>query len=164
MAEAEIRRSLHSGGMQQYKPNYQILGGSAIFVRNSCSWGSPIYLEKGIYLYWLAGRDRLSDASILKGLDPRKRRDILGIAIIIFIFRAMPTIGAGASWWQIDVLHFDEAFFGTLRQISSILAIIGSVRPARLDEQAADSLPGHFSLGLQHGHDAAFYRHVLWPA
>jgi hypothetical protein len=37
----------------------------------------------------------------------------------------MPGIGAGASWWQIDVLGFDEAFFGTLRQMSSILAIIG---------------------------------------
>jgi hypothetical protein len=37
----------------------------------------------------------------------------------------MPTAGAGASWWQIDVLQFDEAFFGTLRQISAILAILG---------------------------------------
>jgi hypothetical protein len=37
----------------------------------------------------------------------------------------MPTAGAGASWWQIDVLRFDEAFFGTLRQISAILAILG---------------------------------------
>ena len=37
----------------------------------------------------------------------------------------MPGMGAGAGWWQIDVLHFDEAFFGTLRQISAILAIAG---------------------------------------
>jgi hypothetical protein len=37
----------------------------------------------------------------------------------------MPGAGAGASWWQIDVLGFDEAFFGTLRQFSSILAILG---------------------------------------
>jgi hypothetical protein len=37
----------------------------------------------------------------------------------------MPGIGAGASWWQIDALGFDEAFFGTLRQISAILAILG---------------------------------------
>ena len=39
----------------------------------------------------------------------------------------MPTSGAGASWWQIDVLGFDEAFFGTLRQISAILTIAGMV-------------------------------------
>ncbi len=37
----------------------------------------------------------------------------------------MPTAGAGAGWWQIDVLGFDEAFFGTLRQIAALLAIAG---------------------------------------
>ena len=62
---------------------------------------------------------------LLQNMAPEKRREIVGIAVIIFVFRAMPAIGAGASWWQIDVLSFDEAFFGTLRQISSILAIIG---------------------------------------
>jgi hypothetical protein len=41
------------------------------------------------------------------------------------MFRAMPGAGAGASWWQIDLLGFDEAFFGTLLQISSILATLG---------------------------------------
>jgi hypothetical protein len=45
--------------------------------------------------------------------------------LIVFVFRAMPGSGAGAGWWQIDVLDFDEAFFGTLRQMSSILAILG---------------------------------------
>jgi hypothetical protein len=62
---------------------------------------------------------------LLKDLGSDKRREIIGIAIVVFIFRAMPSVGAGASWWQIDVLGFDEAFFGTLRQIASILAIIG---------------------------------------
>jgi hypothetical protein len=62
---------------------------------------------------------------LLREMAPEKRREIVGIAIIVFVFRAMPGIGAGASWWQIDVLGFDEAFFGTLRQISSILAILG---------------------------------------
>jgi hypothetical protein len=58
-------------------------------------------------------------------MAPEKRREIVGIALIVFVFRAMPGIGAGASWWQIDALGFDEAFFGTLRQISAILAILG---------------------------------------
>jgi hypothetical protein len=62
---------------------------------------------------------------LLKDLDPLKRKDIVGIAIIIFVFRAMPSLGAGSTWWQIDALKFDEAFFGTLRQISAILTIIG---------------------------------------
>jgi hypothetical protein len=62
---------------------------------------------------------------VLTDLAPEKRREIVAIAIIVFVFRAMPTAGAGASWWQIDVLGFDEAFFGTLRQVSALLTIAG---------------------------------------
>jgi MFS family permease len=108
------------------KPNWHILGGGALFVAASLFLGlSAIPAKKEIiFLASLAVIGYLMH-QLLKELDPAKRRDILGIAIIIFVFRAMPTIGAGASWWQIDVLRFDEAFFGTLRQVSSILAIIG---------------------------------------
>jgi hypothetical protein len=108
------------------KPNWYILGGSAAFVFASLLLGlSSIPAKKEIiFLASLATICYLM-RQLLKGLDPSKRRDIVGIAIIIFVFRAMPGLGAGASWWQIDVLKFDEAFFGTLRQVSSILAIVG---------------------------------------
>ncbi|MBT8332273.1 MAG: hypothetical protein KJP06_08090, partial [Deltaproteobacteria bacterium] len=62
---------------------------------------------------------------LVQEMAPAKRREIISIAIIIFVFRAMPSFGPGAQWWQIDVLGFDEAFFGTLRQIASLLAIAG---------------------------------------
>ena len=107
-------------------PNWHILGGGALFVVASLFLGLsaiPAKMEV-IFLASLAVIGYLMH-ELLQGLDPAKRRDILGIAIIIFVFRAMPNIGAGASWWQIDALKFDEAFFGTLRQISAILAIIG---------------------------------------
>lgn len=108
------------------KPNWHILGGSALFVAASLLLGlSSIPAKKEIiFLASLAVIGYLMQ-QLLKDLDPAKRRDIIGIAIIVFVFRAMPSIGAGASWWQIDALKFDEAFFGTLRQISSILAIVG---------------------------------------
>ncbi len=108
------------------QPDYRILGGSAVFVLVSVFFGlSEIDGKKEIiFLGSLAIIGYLMH-SLMQGLDSRKKREIVSIALIIFIFRAMPTIGAGASWWQIDVLHFDEAFFGTLRQISSILAIVG---------------------------------------
>ena len=125
--EEDIRRSLHQDDLE-VQPDYKILGGSAGFVLLSLFFGlSDITLKKeAIFLGSLAAVGYLMYV-IMKGLDVRKKREILGIAIIIFVFRAMPTIGAGASWWQIDVLHFDESFFGTLRQISSILAVIGLV-------------------------------------
>ncbi len=62
---------------------------------------------------------------LIRDADRIKQKELIGIAVIIFVFRAMPTFGAGSTWWQIDKLHFDEAFLGTLRQLSSVLAIIG---------------------------------------
>jgi hypothetical protein len=108
------------------RPNWYILGGSIVFVVISVILGmSQIAAKKEVIFIASMGIIIYLMRQLLKDLDPLKRRDIIGIAIIVFVFRAMPGIGAGASWWQIDVLRFDEAFFGTLRQISSILAIIG---------------------------------------
>ena len=108
------------------QPNWYILGGGIVFVFISVILGMSQFAAKKevIFLASLAIVIYLM-RQLLKDLDPLKRRDIIGIAIIVFVFRAMPGIGAGASWWQIDSLKFDEAFFGTLRQISAILAIIG---------------------------------------
>jgi len=125
MAEADMRIALHLAN-PDLAPNWYILGGSAAFVMVSLTLGlsdiavkkEAIFLGSLTVIAYLMGR-------LLKDLEPVKRREIIGIAIIIFIFRAMPGVGAGASWWQIDVLGFDEAFFGTLRQIAAILAIIG---------------------------------------
>lgn len=58
-------------------------------------------------------------------LDRATRLQILYATIIIFAFRATPTAGEGIRWFQIDVLKFDEQFFGVLGQISSILGIMG---------------------------------------
>ncbi len=125
IADAEIGRLLQENRVAT-KPNYQILGGSAAFILLSLALGLSEFpfKKEAIFLGSLAIIGYLMH-SIMAGLAPLKKREIVGIALIIFIFRAMPTIGAGASWWQIDVLGFDEAFFGTLRQISSILAIVG---------------------------------------
>ena len=108
------------------RPNKKILGGSGIFVVMTLILGLSDFLLKAEIIF--AGSLAIIIylmMQLLKDLNPDKRREILGIAIIIFVFRAMPTMGAGSSWWQIDVLQFDEAFFGTLRQIASILAIGG---------------------------------------
>jgi hypothetical protein len=125
MTADEIQESLHLTTAET-RPNYQIIGGSAVFVVLILVLGlSDVSLKKEIiFLGSLAVIGYLMHA-LLKDLQPFKRREILGIAVIIFVFRSMPTSGAGASWWQIDVLKFDEPFFGTLRQISAILAVIG---------------------------------------
>lgn len=123
--EAEIKESFREKNVET-KPNYHILAGSAVFVLLSIFLGlSEMDWKKEVIFLASLGVIGYLMHSIMQGLDPRKRREIFSIAVIIFVFRAMPNIGAGASWWQIDVLGFDEAFFGTLRQISSILAVVG---------------------------------------
>ena len=57
-------------------------------------------------------------------LDAKTRRAILFASIIIFAFRATPSVGDGYFWWTLDVLKFDEAFYGSLRQTAAIIAIV----------------------------------------
>jgi hypothetical protein len=51
------------------------------------------------------------------------RRTILYAAIIIFVFRATPSVGEGYRWFTIDVLKFDQAFFGVLQQIGAAIGL-----------------------------------------
>jgi hypothetical protein len=52
---------------------------------------------------------------------------IVGTAIIVFVFRAMPSPGPGLTWFEIDELLFDEQFFSVLSLIASILTLLGIV-------------------------------------
>ncbi len=123
--EDEIQRMVQPQD-QKPSPNWYILGGSAVFVAVTLFVGlSDLQGKQEIILFGSLGIILFLMLQLLREMEAEKRREILGIAIIVFVFRAMPTPGAGAGWWQIDVLGFDEAFFGTLRQISSILVIIG---------------------------------------
>jgi hypothetical protein len=60
---------------------------------------------------------------VTRELDQSVRMKILYTAIIIFAFRSTPSAGQGWSWFSIDVLKFDEAFFGVLGQIGAFLSI-----------------------------------------
>jgi hypothetical protein len=61
---------------------------------------------------------------VTRELDSASRRAILYTSLIIFAFRATPSVGDGYFWWTLDVLKFDEAFYGTLRQTGAILSIV----------------------------------------
>ena len=121
-----VEQSKTAGAEEPLTPNWYILGGSGAFVVLSLMLGlSELEFKKETIFLGSLGVIGYLMHIILRDLDREKRREIVGIAVIVFVFRAMPGFGAGASWWQIDVLGFDEAFFGTLRQISSLLVIVG---------------------------------------
>ncbi|TMV06539.1 folate/biopterin family MFS transporter [Ruegeria sediminis] len=99
---------------------------------------------------------------LIRNLTPAKARALVGTAIIVFVFRAVPLNGAAATWFEIDVLGFDQQFLSVLYLITSVLTLVGMVilRPMMASKTIADiviilsiaagllSLPG---IGLYYG-------------
>jgi uncharacterized membrane protein len=61
---------------------------------------------------------------LTRELEPEARNFLVGTAIVIFAFRAIPGPGAGDTWWVIDVLGFDQQFLASLELISSTLTLL----------------------------------------
>ena len=68
---------------------------------------------------------KYTNAKII-GVDISKKM-LIGTAIIIFVFRAIPGVGQGGSWFEIDVLEFNEQFFSVLSLLASVLTLAGIV-------------------------------------
>ncbi|HVW65667.1 MAG TPA: hypothetical protein VHB01_11705, partial [Nitrosospira sp.] len=58
-------------------------------------------------------------------LETEARNVLVGTAILIFVFRAVPGPGAGSTWWMIDELGFDQQFLATLSLIGATLTLAG---------------------------------------
>ncbi len=58
-------------------------------------------------------------------LDREARNVLVGTAVLVFVFRAIPTPGAGSTWWMIDELGFDQQFLAMLSLIGSTLTLAG---------------------------------------
>ena len=69
---------------------------------------------------------------ITADLDAAFRRRIFYAALVIFLYRAAPGVGEGYRWFTIDMLGFDEAFYGTLAQIGAGLALALATAPRAL--------------------------------
>ncbi len=65
-------------------------------------------------------------ARIGEELDEAHRKRIFYAALVIFLYRASPGVGEGYRWFTIDMLGFDEAFYGTLAQIGAGLSLAGA--------------------------------------
>lgn len=61
---------------------------------------------------------------ITRHLPVDSRRQIAIAALLIFIFRATPSVGEGFTWFSIDVLGFTEGFFGVLQQTGAAIGLI----------------------------------------
>jgi hypothetical protein len=62
---------------------------------------------------------------LVRELEPQARATLVGTAVVIFVFRALPGPGAGQTWWMIDHLGFDQQFLSELSLIGSVLTLAG---------------------------------------
>ncbi len=126
---------------EKTEPNWWVLGGSLVFVAITLAVGigRVPYAQELIFagsfaiilfLLWRLARE----------LEPMARETLVATALIIFVFRAMPSTGAGSSWWMIDVLKFDEAFQSKLALVAYTLTLIGMFALRRY--MARTSIPG----------------------
>lgn len=108
------------------RPNWWILGGSLAFVLFTLTvgFGDFPYNEEIVF----AGSMGIVSFLILRltrELAPDAKHVLLGTALVIFAFRAIPGPGDGATWWMIDKLGFDQQFLSVLSLIGSALTLVG---------------------------------------
>ena len=107
-------------------PNWWILGGSLLFVVFTLAVGLEglPYNEEIVFTGSLVIVAFLI-VKLTRALEPEARATLVGTAIVIFVFRAIPSPGAGLTWWMIDDLGFDQQFLSVLSLIGSALTLAG---------------------------------------
>jgi hypothetical protein len=114
------------GQIERPAPNWWILIGSLVFVVFTISIGlSELPYNEEIIFTGSMTIVLFLMARLVRVLEESARRILVGTAIIIFVYRAMPLAGAGETWWMIDQLGFDQRFLSILSLISSTLALFG---------------------------------------
>ena len=124
-ARSDARRMLNPHG-ERPPVNWWIIGGGLAFAIVSLgvgiggvAGGQEIVFGASmaivLFLMW----------RITSELEPEARHVLVGTAVLVFVFRAMPGPGAGSTWWMIDLLGFDQQFLAALSLIGSVLTLAG---------------------------------------
>ncbi|HEY2337468.1 MAG TPA: hypothetical protein VGI18_08915 [Burkholderiales bacterium] len=130
---AFLKRNPDAHGEEKTHPNWSVLGGSVAFVviilavgLGGLPYGEEIIFIGSfaiiVFLLWRLARE----------LEPAAREVLVATALVLFIFRAMPSSGAGSTWWMIDVLKFDESFLARLSLVAYALTLAGMFAFRRL--------------------------------
>jgi hypothetical protein len=127
-AREQINEMVRDRGVlvEATQPNWWILGGSLAFVLFTLTvgFGSFTYREEIVFVGSMAIVLFLM-ARLVRELEPDKRFTLIGTAVVVFIFRAIPGTGPGTTWWMIDQLKFDQQFLSVLSLIGSTLTLAG---------------------------------------
>lgn len=124
--QADQMVNVRDDSVEPTRPNWWILGGSLAFVLFTLTvgFGGFSYSEEIVFAGSMAIVLFLM-ARLVRELEPDKRFTLVGTAVVIFIFRAIPGTGPGTTWWMIDQLRFDQQFLSVLSLIGSTLTLAG---------------------------------------
>ncbi|MGB5324029.1 MAG: hypothetical protein WBN40_01225 [Pseudomonadales bacterium] len=113
---------------QEIRPNWWILGGGLVFAVFTISMGlSEVPLAQEIIFTGSMAIVLFLMYRLLLELEPPARNMLVGTAVVIFVFRAVPLPGPGLGWFEIDELGFDQQFFSLLSLIAAALTLFGMV-------------------------------------
>ena len=145
---ATIDKLLTPQTTEKISPNWWILGGSLVYAVFSVGMGlSSLPLSQEIIFVGSMAIVLFLMSRLIKALPEGSRMPLIATAVVIFVFRAIPTPGAGATWWQIDVLDFDQAFLARLGLIGSVLALVGMLTLRRwMAEKSITYVVGFLSI------------------
>jgi len=126
-SDLEIQTAL-GGQTEVTKPNPWLLGGGLAFAVFTIGVGAGnlpfaqeiVFVGSMAIVIFMISR-------LIRELHPGQARMLVGTAIVIFVFRAVPLPGPGQTWFEIDVLGFDQQFLSVLSLITSCLALVGMV-------------------------------------
>ena len=115
-------------GRGRTKVNWEVLLGSLVFVVFSVGVGTlnPPFAQEIVFagsaaiILFLMNR-------LVRLLPEPQRLMIVGTAVIVFVFRAMPSPGPGLTWFEIDELLFDEHFLSVLSLLTAVLTLAGII-------------------------------------
>lgn len=133
--------ALHTSGERRTTANHWYFTGGLAFMALALIIGlSDIPLAQEIVFSGSMAIVLFLMRQLLLNLEESKARTLIGTAIIIFVFRAVPLPGPGASWFEIDVLGFGQRFLSVLYLITSMLALAGMVvlRPLMAKRSISD--------------------------
>lgn len=126
-SDAEISREVDAPA-EKTTPNPWYFAGGLAFAALSLSVGlSEIDLAQEVVFLGSMAIVVFLMVRLAGELEPARARALFGTAIIIFVFRATPRPGPGATWFEIDVLGFDQQFLSVLALITSVLTMIGMI-------------------------------------
>ena len=107
--------------------DWRILGGGLIFGAAVLAIGlSGVNFGQEVVFVISLTVIALMLARVAQDVDEVHRKRIFYSALVIFLYRAAPGVGEGYRWFTIDVLGFDEGFYGTLAQIGAGLSLAGA--------------------------------------